>query len=290
MTPRLKLMRRVAIAAPVALTAIAVLAGCGQTRPEPVAPTAGDRSALTACADAVAVVDQALDTVRQARTGEVGPAAAGELLATTADSLRVIAGQAADSVVGQSVQDLLDSITAYRAVLPDPNLGGYADVETDVHGRLAGFRNVCPVGNADFDEGGTGWAATTSTSTVEGAASGHRDGTGLRLSNSGTSAADIGVRDAANGVGWTWPGSYRAGVWARADTGSPTLSLVLEEKDGNRVVGSAEQSVRLGPDWTFLGVTYHATRKGGPLTLTVRAAEVAPQAGVTLDDLAIARG
>ena len=282
-------LRRVAAAAPVLLAALTVLAGCGQAGPQVVTFTAGDRAALSTCADAVAVVDQALTTVRSAQAGAEGAAAASAQLSVAGESLHAIAGRATDSLTAQSVQDMLDSITAYQAVLPNRSLDAYQDAATDVRGRLAGFRNVCPVGNSDFASGARGWAAT-SPATRLASANGRHGGAGLLLTNAGARTADIGVTDAPNWVHRTWRGGYRAGLWARAGSGSPTLSLVVQEQQGGRVLGSAGASVQLGPDWTFLGIRYHAKGRGAHLNLSVHAKHVGPLAGVSLDDLAIARG
>ena len=269
---------------------LVVLTGCGQQGPETVALTAADRSAVNTCAHAAAVVQRALDTVAGAEKRAIRPAAAGARLTKINKSLQAAAESAADDVVQQAVQDLVDSVTAYLAVLPDRTIGAYADAEADVTGRLAGFRRTCPVVNAGFDVGAAGWTATSGTSEVTGANTGQAGTRGLDLTNVGDKPSAIGVTDSPNWVDRTWRGTYRAGLWARTQVGTPTLTLVVHEKSAGAVVGEARASVRLGPDWTFVGVSYDATGRGGPLDIRVTVNEVPATVAVHVDGFAVARG
>ncbi len=272
------------------MTVLAVLAGCGQQRQDTTAITAADRSAVSTCARVVAVVERALDTVHRAENGSLGRAGAGRQLTKVADSLRAAADRASDDVVEQSVQDLVDSVTAYLAVLPDRSVGGYEDVQADVMGRLAGFRRTCPIDNADFEESADGWVATSGSSQISRAGTGRAGGGGLKLTNRGDRRSDIGFTDSPNWVDRTWRGTYRAGLWARARGGSPVLTLELRETSGRDVVGKERTSVQLGADWTFVAVSYEATGRGGPLDVRVTVDEAAVNGGVELDDVAVARG
>jgi hypothetical protein len=292
MTDPNRLSRRgTLVPALVMLTVLATaLAGCGQQRQDTTTVTAGDKSAVNTCAQVAAAVQEARGTVLGAAKGSLSPAAAGRRLAEIGGSLQAAADSSSDDVVQQSVQDVVDSIAAYLAVLPDRAVGAYEDVESDVSGRLNGFRRTCPVGNAGFDAGTGGWAATSASTGITRGRTGRNGGGGLDLTNLGSKRSTIGVTDSPNWVDRTWRGTYRAGVWARASSGAPTLTLVVREKSGKAVVGEARQSVALGPGWTFVGVGYDVTGHGGALDVRVTAAGVAPGAEVHIDGLAVARG
>jgi hypothetical protein len=272
------------------LTALAALAGCGQQTEDTVALTPADTSAVNTCAQVAAGVEEARAVVVGAMTGSVSPTAANKRLADISGSLQAAADHSTDDLVQQSVQDVVDSIATYRAVLPDRTVGAYEDAESDVSGRLNGFRRTCPVRNGGFDAGTAGWAATSASTTVTRSSAGRNDRDGLELTNRGTKASTVGVTDSPNWVDRTWRGSYRAGVWARADSGTPTLTLVVREMSGKTVVGEARKSVALKRAWTFVGLGYVVSGHGGALDIQVTAAGVAPGADVRIDGLAVARG
>lgn len=290
MTRPLRSRRTSLIPAVVILTALAGLTGCGQQTQDTLAVTPADRSALSTCAHAAAVVDRALGAVVQVENGSLRSTGAEVRLSRINRSLTGLAASATDGLLQQSVQDLVDSITAYLAVLPDRTLGAYGDAAADVKGRLVGFRRICPVTNADFAGGVEGWAGTSSATAISPESTGHDGGAGLVLTNRRTKAAAIGVTDSPNWVDRTWRGSYRAGVWARAASGKPTLTLLVREMSGKTAVGEARKSIVLGPGWTFVGVGYDVTGHGGALDIQVTAAGVPPGAGVHIDGLAVARG
>ena len=292
MTDPNRLSRRGAfVPAVVMLTLLTTaLAGCGQQSQDTTTVTAGDKSAVNTCAEVAAVVEEARGTVLGAVEGSLSPAAAGERLTDISGSLQAAAEHSSDNVVQQSVQDVVDSIAAYLAVLPDRAIGAYEDAESDVSGRLTGFRRTCPVENAGFDAGTDGWAATSASTEITQTSAGRNGGGGLDLTNLGTEVSTIGVTDSPNWVDRTWRGTYRAGLWARATSGSPTLTLVVREKSGTAVVGEARETVTLGPAWSFVGVGYDVTGRGGALDVRVTAAGVAPDAEVHIDGLALARG
>ena len=111
------------------------------------------------------------------------------------------------------------------------------------------------------------------------------------LAKRGTGDSVIGVTDSPNWVTRTCRGSYRAGLWAKATSGAPTLTLVVAEKSAarpSRVRPAARSSS--AADWTFVGVGYDVTGRGGALDVRVTAAGVAPGAEVHIDGLALARG
>jgi len=268
---------------------LTLLAGCGQEPQDAVVITAADRSAVVTCAHVVPAVDHALGAVLEAEDGSTGKAEAQRSLSGINESLQDAADGVSDDLVQQAVQDMVDSVAVYLAVLPDRSVGAYDDAVADVKGRLGGFRRTCPVDNADFDAGAKGWAATSEVSGITQASIG-RHGPGLDLKNLGEDPSDIGIADAPGWVDRTWPGAYRAGLWARSQSGSPTLTLRLQEQSGGNVVGEVRTSIRLGPDWAFVGVTYDATGLGGPLDLAVTAEDVPAAGGVLIDDFAVARG
>ncbi len=281
------------VPAAVILAVLAGLVGCGQQTQDVDALTPGDKAAVNACAHATAVVDRALGAVVRVENGSLRAAGAGRRLARINGSLTALAASATDGVVQQSVQDLVDSITAYLAVLPNRGVDAYGDVAADVKGRLAGFRQTCPVANADFATGTVGWTATSGSSAISAGAAGRDGGPGLVLAKRGTGDSVIGVTDSPNWVTRTFRGSYRAGLWARATSGAPTLTLVVAEKSGGggkAVAGEARRSVVLDSDWTFVGVGYDVTGRGGALDVRITASGVAPGAEVHIDGLALARG
>ena len=278
------------VPAAVILAVLAALVGCGQQTRETVALTPADRSAVSACAHATAVVDRALGAVVRVEKGSLRATGATLRLTRINGSLTALAARAKDPLVEQSVQELVDSITAYLAVLPNRTVGAYDDAAADVKGRLIGFRQTCPVENADFANGTVGWTATSVSSAISSAAAGRYGGPGLVLAKRGNGDSVIGVTDSPNWVHRTYRGSYRAGLWARATSGSPTLTLVVAEKSGKAVAGQARRSVVLGRGWTFVGVGYDVTGRGGALDVRVTAAGVAPGAEVHIDGFALARG
>jgi hypothetical protein len=272
------------------LTALAALAGCGQQTQDTVALTPADTSAVNTCAQVVAGVEEARGVVVGAVTGSLSPAAASKRLADISGSLQAAADHSTDDLVQQSVQDVVDSIATYRAVLPDRAVGAHEDAESDVSGRLTGFRRTCPVQNGGFDAGTAGWAATSASTAITRTSSGRNDRGALELTNRTSKASTLGVTDAPNWVDRTWRGSYRAGVWARAASGAPRLTLVVREMSGKTVVGEARRSVVLKPAWTFVGLGYVVSGHGGALDIQVTATGVAPGADVHIDGLAVARG
>ena len=287
--PRSRPRRTVVVAAVLVLAAL-LLSGCGNQAQETVALSAADRSAIGACVSAVASVDHALDAVVGAENGSLGRASAGRRLSDVTRSLQAAADGATDDVVHQSVQDVIDSITAYLAVLPDRSISGYDDAVTDTRGRLAGFRRTCPVANGSFDSGISGWAPISPSSDLSQASAGRGRGHGLVLVNRGKEPSVVGATDSAAWVERTWRGVYRAGLWARAETGTPELTLMIQEKAKNAEVGEARTTVRLGVEWTFIGVSYKATGQGGPLEIRIMTDELAAATAVHLDDVAVARG
>ena len=286
--PRSRPRRAVVVAAVLVLAAL--LAGCGNQAQGTVALSAGDRSAIGACVSAVASVDHALDTVVGAENGSLGRAAAGRRLSDVTSSLRAAADGVTDGVVQQSLQDVIDSIRAYLAVLPDRSISGYDDAVTDTRGRLAGFRRICPVDNGSFDSGISGWAPISPSSDLSQASAGRGRGHGLVLVNRGKEPSVVGATDSAAWVDRTWRGVYRAGLWARAETGTPELTLMIQEKSRSAVVGEARTTVRLGVEWTFVGVSHNASGAGGPLEIRILTDELAAGMAVHLDDVAVARG
>jgi hypothetical protein len=293
MTDRLRLPRVVVVVAAVTLVGLGTLSGCGrgaEHNRDANAVSPADRSAVNACAHATRVVNRALGAVLQVENGSLRAAGAGRRLTRIKGSLTALAASATDALVQQSVQDLVDSITAFLAVLPDRTVSAYGDAAADVKGRLVGFRQTCPVENADFATGTAGWSATTASTEISSAAAGRTGGPGLVLAKRGSDGSVIGVTDSPSWVPRTWRGSYRAGLWARSTSGSPTLTLVVAEKSGKAVAGEARRSVVLGRGWTFIGVGYDVTGRGGALDVRVTAAGVAPGAEVHIDGFALARG
>lgn len=279
------------LVAAVLLCLWAVTACGGQaSSPAPARPTTDVAPATGACAEAVDVVDQALSDVVRVEGARMSRPTAAAALTSASSTLQSQADRISDDIAQQSVQDLVDALHAYLAVLPQPSLSSYRDVAADLRGRLTGFRRTCPVDNASFAHTTSGWVPATPASELTLSSGGHAAAPGLLVTNGGPGLAAVGVMDSPSWVDRTWAFPYRVGLWARAATGSPVLTLDVRETRRGSVVGSARAAATLGPGWTFVGLTYVPSGGGGPLSLTVSADGVGPGATVELDELAVARG
>jgi hypothetical protein len=275
-----------------ALTAagLAVLLGvsaCGREGPDHSAFSAADRAAVDTCTEVVDLLDEAGRIVRTARRGH-DVAGAVRRIGRVADRLESVADTADDHVVGQAVQEVVDSLDVYAAVLPDPELGAHPDAEADVSGRLEGFRRTCPA--AVTPDGRTGAWVAGSDGTAVSARPGGRSGQPLLVLRALDGGGSVTLTDSPAWVDRTWGGTYRVAVRARTSAGSGTLTLVVRERAGGQLLGEARTSLPLTTEPSLVGVRYRPTRQGGPLDVQLSVDGLDDGATVELDGLGVARG
>lgn len=296
--PDARRRRRTAAAAIAAVTAAVVLAGCGSriagAQAEQAAVPAAPQLAVTAnsgCVQATPVFARALSVLNQLRHGAVTAAGARRLLAAGQAETRKLARTTSDDVLQENLAEASDAFAAFRSVMMHRNAPAYQRTFTDLAGKLTGFRRICSVGNSDFGDGTRGWAATGSNTALTRSATAHDARWSLRVTNAGTALATAGLTDSPPWVASTLKGPERIGLWARALTGTPAVTLRVVELSGGTVVGSNQVTMRLDSTFRFEGLTYQVRRPGASsLSVTVSAAGMAPGHAFLVDDITIVRG
>lgn len=288
--------RRGLVAAAAAVTGIALLGGCGQViagaqRAQPTATaTPGTVSAGSGCVQAIPLVQNALGVLQRLRRGALTGAGAKHLLAADEAGIGRLARTTSETVLQENTAELSDAFAAFRVVIVDRNAPAYPDTFTNLNGLLSGFRQTCPVTNPDFAAGTQGWVPASANSALSRSATAHEGHWSLRVANAGKSPATAGFTDSPPWVSTTLKGSEQIGLWARAVTGTPTLTLQVRELAGGTVVGSSQVTMRLSSAFQFVGLTYQVRRPGtSRLSVTVSAAGLAPGEAFLADDITIVR-
>jgi|HubBroStandDraft_6_1064221.scaffolds.fasta_scaffold380783_2 hypothetical protein len=292
--------RAAAAAAAVALLAgAAVLAGCGQQVAGPAAGRAATPPAAAAnlaaaansgCVQASPVVQGALGVLTQLQRGAVTPAAARPQLATALTSVEKLARSTPDDVLQESLANAYDAFTAFQAVLQDPAAPAYQSTFSNLLGALSGFERTCSVANSSFTTGTSGWTAANGHTALTRSATAHDARWSLQVANSGQSPATAGFTDSPTAVATTLKGSEQIALWARALTGTPTITLQVQELSGGTVVGGEQTTMQLDSTFRFGYLTYHVRRPGASrLSVTVSAAGMAPGEAFLVDDITIVR-
>lgn len=246
--------------AAVAVMGLALLAGCGYqaagaqeaqpAAPGASAPPATAVSANSGCVNATPVVGNALGVVRQIQRGSMTAAGARGLLGAQQASLGALARAATEPVLQAYLAQMSDALTAYRAVMLNPGAPAYQDTFANLAGTLAGFGRVCSVGSQNSATASGGWTA----------------------------------------VPVTLKGSVQVGLYARAVSGAPTLTLQVRELSGSSVLGSQQVTMPLDQTSRFASLTYRVQHPGASsLRVTVSVPGQAPGKDFTVNDITVVR-
>lgn len=256
--PRRTRMERAAVA--VGLTGVVLLAGCGYqaigaqeaqpAAPGAPAPPAAALSANSGCVKATPVVGNALGVVRQIQLGSIAAAGARGLLGAQQASLGTLTRATTEPVLQAYLAQTSDALTAYRAVMLNPGDPAYRDTFANLAGILAGFGRVCSVGSQNSATASGGWAA----------------------------------------VPVTLKGPVQVGVHARAVSGTPTLTLQVQELSGSSILGSQQVTMPLDQTSSFASLTYRVQHPGASsLRVTVSVPGQAPGKDFTVNDITVVR-
>jgi hypothetical protein len=310
-------------AAAATVTTAAVLASCGhqsyrphqisQAQPAPAAPTSQNPAALTpsqnqaapaapappqnpavaansGCVQATPVIGRALGVMGQLQRGAMTAAAARPLLMAGEAAIGRLARTTSDDILKENLAETSDAFTAFLTVLQQPNSSAYQQTFTDLAGKLAGFGRMCSVGNSDFETGVRGWTAATPGTALSRSPTAHQGHWSLEVTNSRKDPARTGFTDSPSSVTSTLKGTEQIGLWARALTGTPTLTLQVREMSGSTVLGSQQVTMTLDTAFRFANLTYQVKRPGhSTLKVTVWADSLAPGASFLVDDITIVR-
>ncbi len=289
--------RRATAAAVTVVTGATLLAGCGHqvfgAQPQRAAPGAAQALAVSAnsgCIQARPVTDHALGVLHRLRRGTLTAAGARRLLAADQADLGRLVPATSDTVLQENLAEAFDAFSAFQAVILDRNAPAYQQTFTNLAGTLAGFRRLCSVGNPNFATGTHGWVAVNGDTALTRSTTAHDGHWSLQVTNAGKSTATAGFTDSPSWVSTTLKGSEQIGLWARALTGAPTLTLQVRELSGGSVVGIRQVSIRLGASFRFEYLTYQVRRPGhSRLSVTVSAADLALGEAFLVDDITIVR-
>ena len=286
------------VTAAAAAASVALIAGCGheiagaqQARAAAAAAaTASAVSGNVSCLRAMPVTERALGILQHYQRGAVTGAQAPRELAAAQADLERLARSTSDTVLQENLAEASDAFAAFRVVMTNRNAPAFPPTYADLEGKLTGFRRICSVGNAGFGTGTTGWVAASANTALSRSATGYEGKGSLQVANAGKSPATAGFTDSPAWVPTTLKGSEQIGLWARAVTGTPMLTLQVRELAGSIVIASQQVTMRLGLAFHFVHLTYQVRRPGtSRLSVTVSAADVAPGAGFLVDDITIVR-
>jgi hypothetical protein len=249
-------MRRAAVA----VTGALLLAGCGYqavgaqqeqpAAPAPSAPPADAVSANSGCVRATPVVGNALGVVRQVQRGSMAAASARPQLGAAQTALGPLVRGTTESVLQAYLAQTSDALTVFRAVMLNPSTDAYQQAFANLAGTLAGFGRVCSVGNQASATASGGWVA----------------------------------------VPVTLKGSVQVGLYARAVSGTPTLTLQVSELSGSSVLGSQQVAMPLDQTSRFASLTYRVQHPGASsLRVTVSVPGQAPVKDFTVNDITVVR-
>jgi hypothetical protein len=284
----------VAVAASAVVAVAIALAGFGQriaARPAVAAPSPPPAMAAnTGCVQATPVIDRALGVIKHLQRGKLTAAAARPLLAAARADIGRLAHTTSDNALQENLAETSDAFTAFLAVLQHPNTTVYQQTSADLAGQLAGFGRMCSVGNTGFENGISGWTPIGPGTMLSRSTTAHQGHWSLEVTNAGKSAARAGFTDSPPSVTSTLKGVEQVGLWARALTGSPELTLRVLELSGSTVVGSQQVRMKLDSAFRFVHLIYQIRRPGASrLSVTVSAAGLAPGGGFLTDDITIVR-
>ena len=218
------------------------------------------------------------------------PAAARAPLATALTSLEKLARSTPDDVLQESLANAYDAFTAFQAVMQDQAAPAYQSTLSDLLGALSGFQRTCSVANSSFTTGTSGWTAANGHTALTRSATAHDARWSLQVANSGQSQATAGFTDSPAAVATTLKGSEQIALWARAMTGTPTITVQVQELSGSTVVGGEQATMTLDSTFRFGYLTYQVRRPGASrLSVTISAAGLAPGEAFLVDDITIVR-
>lgn len=251
--PRRAPMRRAALA----VAGVSLLGGCGyqaigaqQAQTAAPAPPADALSANSGCVKATPVVGNALGVVRQIQRGSIAAAGARGPLGAQQASLSTLTRTTTEPVLQAYLTQTSDAITAFRAVMLNPSDPAYQDTLVNLAGTLAGFARVCSVGSQSSATAAGGWTA----------------------------------------VPVTLKGSVQVGLHARAASGTPVLTLRVQELSGSSVLGSQQVAMPLDQTSGFTSLTYRVQHPGASsLRVTVSVPGQAPAKDFTVSDITVVR-
>jgi hypothetical protein len=235
------------------------------------------------------VVATARGVLARLRRGSVTSASARGPLSAAQVALGQLAGVTLEPVLQEDLAEASDALAAFVAVILHPDEPAYQPTYANLAGTLAGFSRVCAVGNPDFMTGTVGWSATNASTTLSRSAVGHYGKWSLQVTDSGAGRATAGLTDTPSWVPVTLKGAEQVGLWARASTGAPVLTLQVTEVSGGFVVGSGQVSVRLGPAFQFESLTYQVRSPGASSLHVTISASMAPGEAFLVDDITIVR-
>ena len=288
------------VTAAAAAASVALIAGCGhetagaqQARAAAAAAAAATASAVSgnvSCLQARPVTERALGILQHYQRGAVTGTQAPRELAAAQAGLERLARSTSDTVLQENLSEASDAFAAFRVVMTNRNAPAFPDTYADLEGKLTGFRRICSVGNAGFGTGTSGWAAASANTALSRSATGYEGKGSLQVANAGKSPAAARFTDSPAWVPTTLKGSEQIGLWARAVTGTPMLTLQVRELAGSIVIASQQVTMRLGLAFHFVHLTYQVRRPGtSRLSVTVSAADVAPGAAFLVNNITIVR-
>jgi hypothetical protein len=289
---------RRAAAAAALLAGVAALAGCGRevagTAPGGAASAAATANLAVAansgCMQATPVVRSALGVLARLQHGAIPAAEARPQLAAGLTSLEKLALSTPDDVIQESLANAYDAFTAFQAVMQDKNAPAYPTTLAVLRGTLTGFGRTCSVVNPSFTTGTGGWAAANGNTALSRSATAHDAHGSMQVANTATSPAAAGFTDSPAAVPTTLKGSEQVALWARAQAGTPTITVQVRELSGSTVVGSQQMTMKLDSTFRFGYLTYHVRRPGASrLSVTVSAAGLTPGQAFLVDDITIVR-
>jgi hypothetical protein len=234
------------------------------------------------------VAEEALGVLRPLEHGAAVGAQAQRVLAADQAEVARLAHSTTDTALQEDLAQTSDAFTAFQAVMTNRNAPAYLDTLANLTGTLTGLGRVCSVGNPDFAAGTQGWAAANSNTALSRSPTTHTGRWSLQVTNAGTSAGAAGFTDSPSWVSTTLKGSEQVGLWARAVTGTPTLTVQVQELSGSTVVGSRQVTMKLDSTFQFVALSYQVQRPGASkLNVTVSAADLAPGGAFLADDITI---
>ncbi len=119
------------------------------------------------------------------------------------------------------------------------------------------------VGNGGFESSTTGWMASpTGVTLTRSTTSPHSGLQAGKVSNDTATAVSCTLNDSPNWVLKTQEGTYRASLWARAETAGSQLKLRLREYVGSTAAGSRVDIFPLTTAWQLMTVTYTVVSPG----------------------------
>ncbi len=241
------------------------------------------------CVQATPLVQSALREVNQLQRRAVTPAEARPSLASEVTALVKLARTTPDTVLQESLANVYGASTAFQAVMQNPNAPSYPDTFFNLLGILNGFQRTCSVIGSDLLNGTSGVGPSFNTRLSRSAIA-YDAPWSLQVANAGVNDATAGFTYALSTLSPTLRGSEQIGLWARALTGTATVTLQVGELVGDAVVGTRQVTMKLTPAFRFEYLTYKVRRPGAStLSVTISAADLAAGQAFLVDDITIVR-